>query len=65
VEPLVLEPELSDGAETEEEELDEDTPELLREFVELVAPVLEPAIGDETLLRGPGGGSGRAMVAAA
>jgi hypothetical protein len=58
VEPLVLGPELRDGAETEEEEPDEDTPEL-------VAPVLEPAIGDETLLVGACTGSGRAMVAAA
>src|SRR6267142_921937 len=64
VEPLVLGPELRDGAETEEEEPEEDTPELLSEF-ELVAPVLGPAMGDETLLVGAATGSGRAMVAAA
>jgi hypothetical protein len=64
-EPLVLGPELRDGAETEEEEPEEDTPELLSEFEELVAPVLEPAIGDETLLVGAGTESGRAMVAGA
>ena len=61
----MLGPELREGAETEDEEPDEDTPELLREFDELVAPVLEPAIGDETLLVGAGAGSGRAIVAAA
>lgn len=59
-EPLVLGPELRDGAETEEEE-----PELLSEFDELAAPVLEPAMGDETLLVGVGAESGRAMVAGA
>lgn len=63
VEPLVLGPELREGAETEDEEPDEDTPELLSEF-ELVVPALEPAIGDETLLVGAGDGSGSAMVAA-
>ena len=62
VEPLVLGPELRDGAETEEEEPDEDTPELLSEFEELVAP---PEIGDETLLGGAGTGNGRAIVAVA
>jgi len=61
VEPLVLGPELREGAETEDEEPDEDTPELLSEFEELVP---EPAIGDETLLVGAGDGSGSAMVAA-
>ena len=65
VEPLVLGPELRDGAETEEEEPDDDTPELLSEFEELVPPVLGPAIGDETLLVGAATGSGRATVAAA
>jgi hypothetical protein len=64
LEPLVLGPELSDGAETEEDEPEEDTPELLSEFEELVAPVLELAIGDDTLLVGAGPDSGRAMVAA-
>lgn len=64
LEPLVLGPELSDGAETDEEEPEEDTPELLSEFEELVAPVLEPAIGDETLFVGTGADSGRARVAA-
>ena len=66
VEPLVLGPELREGAETEDEEPDEDTPELLSEFEELVVPALEPAIGDETLLvgAGAGDGSGNAMVAA-
>jgi hypothetical protein len=64
LEPLVLVPELNDGAETEEEDPEEDTPELLSEFEELVAPVLEPAIGDETLFVGTGAGSGRARVAA-
>jgi len=64
-EPLVLGPELRDGAETEEEEPEEDTPELLSEFEELVAPVLEPAIGDETLLVGAGTEIGRATVAGA
>jgi hypothetical protein len=64
-EPLVLGPELRDGAETEEEEPEEDTPELLSEFEELVAPVLEPAIGEDTLLVGAGTESGRAMVAGA
>jgi hypothetical protein len=63
VEPLVLGPELSEGAETEDEEPDEDTPELLSEFEEFVVPALEPAIGDETLLVGAGDGSGSAMVA--
>ncbi len=62
VEPLVLGPELREGAETEEEEPEEDTPELLSEFEELVAPVLEPAIGDETLLVGANAGRGRATV---
>jgi hypothetical protein len=65
VEPLVLGPELRDGAETEEEEPEEDTPELLSEFEELVAPEVEPEIGDETLLGGAGTGNGRAIVAAA
>jgi hypothetical protein len=64
VEPLVLGPELREGAETEDEEPDEDTPELLSEFDELVVPP-EPAIGDETLLVGAGAGNGRAMVVAA
>jgi hypothetical protein len=64
LEPLVLVPELNDGAETEEEDPEEDTPELLSEFEELVAPVLEPAIGEETLFVGTGAGSGRARVAA-
>jgi hypothetical protein len=58
LEPLVLVPELSEGAETEEEDPEEDTPELLSEFEELVAPVLEPAIGDETLFVGTGVGGG-------
>jgi hypothetical protein len=62
-EPLVLGPELRDGADTEEEEPEEDTPELLSEFDELVAPVLGPAMGDETLLVGTGTESGRATVA--
>ena len=62
-EPLVLGPELRDGADTEEEEPEEDTPELLSEFDELVAPVLGPAMGDETLLVGAGTESGRATVA--
>lgn len=65
VEPLVLGPELRDGAETEEEESEEDTPELLSEFEELVGPAPGPAMGDETLLVGAATGSGRAMVAAA
>ena len=60
----MLGPELSEGAETEDEEPDEDTPELLSEFEEFVVPALEPAIGDETLLVGAGEGSGSAMVAA-
>jgi hypothetical protein len=59
LEPLVLVPELSEGAETEEEDPEEDTPELLSEFDEPVAPVLEPAIGDETLFVGTGVGGGR------
>lgn len=61
----MLGPELRDGAETEEDEPEEDTPELLSEFEELVAPVLEPAIGDETLLVCPGACKGRVMVVAA
>ncbi len=65
VEPLVLGPELREGADTEDEEPDGDTPELLSEFDELVVPVLEPAIGDETLLVGAGVASGTAIVAAA
>jgi hypothetical protein len=65
VEPLVLGPELREGAETEDEESDEDTPELLSEFDELVVSVLEPAMGDETLLVGAGAANGRAMVAGA
>jgi len=44
VEPLVLGPELREGAETEDEDPDEDTPELLSEFEELVVPALEPTI---------------------
>jgi hypothetical protein len=64
LEPLVLGPELSDGAETEDEDPEEDTPELLSEFEELVAPVLVPAIGDEALFVGTGAGTGRARVAA-
>ena len=63
LEPLVLEPELRDGAETEEDEPEEETPELLREFEELVAAALEPAIGEETLLLGVKAGSGTASVA--
>ncbi len=63
LEPLVLEPELRDGAETEEEEPEEDTPELLREFEEPVPEALEPAIGEETLLVGVTAGNGRASVA--
>ena len=64
MESLVLGPELREGAETEDEEPDEDTPELLSEFDELVVP-LEPAIGEETLLVGAGTGDGRAIVVAA
>jgi hypothetical protein len=58
----VLEPELRDGAETEEDEPEDDTPELLRELEELVAAALEPAIGEETLLVGVRDGKGRASV---
>ena len=58
----MLEPELKDGAETEDDEPEEDTPELLREFEELVATALEPAIGEETLLVGVRVGIGRATV---
>lgn len=63
LEALVLEPELRDGAETEEDEPEEDTPELLREFEELVAGALDPAMGEETLLVGVRAGNGRASVA--
>lgn len=63
LEPVVLEPELRDGAETEEDEPEDDTPELLREFEELVAAALEPAIGEETLLVGVKAGNGTASVA--
>ena len=58
-----LEPELRDGAETEEDEPEEDTPELLREFEELVAAAVEPAIGEETLLVGVRAGNGTVSVA--
>lgn len=59
----MLQPELKDGAETEDDEPEEDTPELLREFEELVAAALEPAIGEETLLVGVRAGIGIATVA--
>lgn len=49
-EPLDVGPELNDGAESDDPELEDDTPELLSEFVEPFEGGLVLAIGEETLL---------------